>query len=169
MSITQSSDFVGIYGLSLPSYSLIDTHIAKYERHYLLRLLGSELYTAFVADLTGTPEEPQATRFEAIFEALSYDDGDVLVDSPGMLEMLKGFIWYHYVIDNNLLHTIGGMVSNLTENSTQEIGAKGAQFVLSKQSEATKVYIAIQKYIDDNIDDYPEYNGQTMTVKGAHW
>ena len=79
-----------------------------------------------------------------------------------MKEMLKGVIFFHYVRDNNMYHTITGLVSNNNENSNAEIKEKGGQYITQKYASALETYSAIQQYIKDNSDVYPEYKGETL-------
>jgi hypothetical protein len=80
--------------------------------------------------------------------------------------MLQGIVYYHYVKDNNAYHTITGLVSNNNENSNPEIMEKGAQIITQKYADAMATYDAIQRYIKENLSDYPEFNG-VSTSKSA--
>jgi hypothetical protein len=164
MSIVQLTDFnTGKYKLAVNRFTTADvtTFIEQREREYLIRLLGAELYALFIADLTGTPSEPQGARFVAIFDANAwdYDTNEPLI-SDGIVEMLKGIIFYHYVKDNNAYHTITGLVSNNNENSTPETKDKGMQYITQLYSNALETYSAIQRYISENSSTYPEFNGK---------
>ena len=60
MSIVVKTDFKGEYNVAKTCYDQLETFIEKYEKKYLTRLLGAELYTLFKDDLTtGTPQVPQ--------------------------------------------------------------------------------------------------------------
>lgn len=169
MSITQPSDYVQEHGIAQNSYTDLDSYISKYERYYLVRLLGAELYDAFVADLTGDPQVPDSIIYETIFEPLHYDSSGLVVESAGIKEMLKGFIYYHYCTENNLLHTIGGMISNVSENSQAQLGSYGSTYVKHKYGKAINNFHNIQLYIEDNKSYYPAYNGQNLLEHGGHF
>lgn len=166
MSIVSRTDFAtGKYLLAVNRFTEdnLDTFISKYERRYLIKLLGAELYSLFSADLTGTPSEPQEERFTVIFEEGQWDlvDNEPTI-SDGIKEMLKGIIYYHYVRDNNMYHTITGLVSNNNENSNAEVKEKGAQYITALYAAAIETYNAIQQYISYNSDDYSEYKGEEI-------
>ena len=65
--ILKSTDFADEYKISTDNFSGIDAYIIQYERHYLLRLLGSDLFDLFIADLSGDPSVPGSARFLDIF------------------------------------------------------------------------------------------------------
>ena len=74
MSIVVNTDFKGEYNVSKNCYDLIDFYIEKYEKKYLTKLLGAELYALFIADLTVTdPQVPQTQRFIDIFDEQEED------------------------------------------------------------------------------------------------
>ena len=89
MSIVVKTDFRGEYNISKNCYDQLDFFIEKYENYYLVRLLGAELYTLFIADLTVTnPQIPQTSRFLNIFNLFNIDDNNCIVISEGIREML---------------------------------------------------------------------------------
>jgi hypothetical protein len=146
----------------------ITSFILKYERRYLVELFGAELYALFFDDLTGTPAEPQDARFVTVFEEGQWDD--IIADGPlisdGIKEMLKGIVFFHYIRDNNMYHTITGLVSNNNENANAEIKEKGAQYILKKYAHAMETFTAIQEYMKDNSDVYPEFKGKEIEQSG---
>ena len=82
MPIISKSDFRGEYSISKTSYDQLDWYIEKYEKKYLQKIFGAELYRLFKADLTVTdPQVPQAPRFLDIFEPFAIDSDSLLVES----------------------------------------------------------------------------------------
>ena len=80
MSIVVNTDFKGEYNVSKNCYDQLDTYIEKYEKKYLTKLLGAELYALFIADLTVTdPQVPQTQRFLDIFNDFSIDEANIFV------------------------------------------------------------------------------------------
>lgn len=156
-----TADFVGKYKLAKDTYSkdLLDSYIEKYEKIYLQDLLGCELYDAFIADLnTDTPPAPLSQRFIDIYEERCINDVcGIMYRSDGILDMLKGFIYYHYILDQKFKSTIIGTVVN--EGSfSREIGAAKSTME-DRYNSAVDSYISIQLFILDNEDIYPEYKG----------
>jgi hypothetical protein len=100
LNITYSDFGKGKYELHKGMYEQqkINEYIDKYERLYLINLLGGNLYTLFVADLVaGVPVLPE---YLAIYNAFVYDENNCdVVISDGMVEMIKGFIYFEYLKD----------------------------------------------------------------------
>jgi hypothetical protein len=137
----------------------INAYIDANERKYLVQLLGAELYGLFVADLTnGVPASPEYVK---IFEPFEIDDfcGDLVV-SDGIIEMLKGFIYWQYLKDKMNQVTTVGPVKPQGENSTP--GDAMNSLYQNRYNNSVKTYEAIQKYIMQNCGDYDTFNGRKM-------
>ena len=76
-----------------------------------------------------------------------------------MKEMLKGFIYYHYLLDDPLKSTTVGVVVQKNETS-DNVGMNG--ITNSRYNESVDTFKAIQSYINDNSVSYPTYNGQEL-------
>jgi len=159
-----STDFIGYYQIAKPNSHQIgelQSYIDSVEPSVLRDLLGCELYDLFIADLVSGV--PQSARFTAIFNAFNLDDGDCQYRSLGIKEMLKGFVYYSYVRDSDYFNTISGNVKNNFANST---GTRGVQYGLDERYNVSlDTYDTIQWYINENITNYPEYNGLNKEVK----
>ena len=142
----------------------IQAYIDKYERRYLIDLLGVDLFTLFVADLVTFI--PQDAIYLAIFNSFEYDKSSCgIVRSEGMIEMLKGFIYFKYLADLTSVVGVTGVVKPKGENS--EMGSDLNQVIYTRYNESIKTFQAIQSLICDNSTDYTTYNGQTL--KTAYW
>ena len=171
MSILSTSDFVGTFQLAVNQYNedSFSTFFEKMERQYLVRLLGAELYGLFYADLSGTPSVPTNPIYTAIFNKMEFDNGYIFI-SEGMKEMLKGFVFYEWVKENQLYDTIAGMVTNNIENANSQAGTTvGAQYILNKFNEAMVTFEAIQEYIKLHISNYPDFNGCKIYKSPVFW
>ena len=158
MSIVVKTDFKGEYNVAKTCYDQLETFIEKYEKKYLTRLLGAELYTLFKDDLTtGTPQVPQTQRFTNIFDEFSIDDHDCLYCSDGIRKMLVQLIYFHYVVELQTENTAGGTVMN-----SVELGVNAAyknNLVIAYNEGITNAK-NIQWYIWDNELEYTEENMQ---------
>jgi hypothetical protein len=137
----------------------VQQYIDKYEKRYLIELLGFDLYELFEADLTlgaGTPIEP---RFLKIFDALGIDKAGCVIYSEGFKEMLKGFIYYEYAKDLTNQMTPIGNVLPTGENSEKATTLYSMMF--TRYNDACASYKTIQYYICRNSDgfDYSEFSG----------
>lgn len=154
------SDFTnGKFQLHTGVYNLpnLTEYIDKYEKRYLVELLGADLYNEFIADVTlglGVPTEP---RFIKIYDEFVEDYSWTILYSVGMKEMLKGFIYYEYVKDQIVQMTPLGPVVPSGENSRNS-NTLYTQ-IYTRYNDAARTYKAIQAYITDNSGDYKEFNG----------
>jgi hypothetical protein len=160
MSILLNTDFTGKYHIALTKFNDndIDAYIEKYEKKYLMKLLGVELYNLFIdeLDLNNPPVNP---IYKVIFDPLSFDDGCDIVVSNGMKEMLKGFIYFHWVFDEQQQQTPIGTTKQSSENS-QVLNITGLS--VTRFNEGVETYKAIQRYIELNQSDYIAFNGQYL-------
>ena len=160
MPIVSKSDFVGEYSVSKTSYDQLDWYIEKYEKKYLQKILGAELYGLFKDDLTVTdPQVPQAPRFLDIFEPFAIDDDNYVVDSDGIKKMLVQFIYFHYVRELQSENSASGTVTNSVELG---INAKYEGNIVTVFNEAVDNSHAIQWYIYDRKTEFPEENMQII-------
>jgi hypothetical protein len=157
MPIIQASDFTGELLIPQNSFTNLSFVIQGTQKHYLLRLLGAELYGLFIADLNGNPEVPQDPIYEALFDPFEIDDNGTLVISQGIKEMLKQFTYFHHMRDAAVQKTGSGVVKSKGENS-QNLGYSGWNLVEVYNQGITNAK-SIQWYIQEHSSDYPKYNG----------
>jgi len=160
MSIVVNTDFTGEYNISKNCYDQIDFYIEKYEKKYLLKLLGAELYDLFISDLTVTnPQVPQTQRFLDIFNSFNIDESSCVVTSEGIRKMLTQLIYFHYVRENQVINTAGGTVSNSVELG---LPASFKGNIVQAFNEGVDNSHSIQWFICDKSDIYPEENIQLL-------
>lgn len=139
-------DFTGKYELHTGLYdqSKLIAYIEKYEKRYLIELFGATLYDDFVSDLEAN--EPESPNFKKVFfdfhENISIHQ---LLISEGILEMLKGFIYFEYSKDQMNQQTPFGNVSQLSENSKKVTTLNSMMY--TRYNEAVKSYGAIRAFI----------------------
>lgn len=142
------SDFIGKYELHTGMYDTakLQSYIDKFEVRYLTQLLGVELYNEFMSDINPTTYEPKSPNFQKIFFPL-YEDVNMysMIESEGMLEMLKGFIYFEYAKDQMMQQTTFGGVQQKSENS--KVLNTLQTLIYNRYNEAIKSYKAIQDYI----------------------
>jgi hypothetical protein len=153
--LIQKTDFVGKFQINQNSYTQLDSYIDKYEQPYLMELLGAELYELFIADLLNG--KPQKAEYLSIYNIIVDQDCGKLMFSEGMVEMLKGFIYFEFVRDDKYKHTPSGIVVNRSDISRE---AGFSEFdIYGRYNDAVKNYDVIQWYIQKYKSDYPEFNG----------
>ena len=157
--IIQSTDFLsGPYSIPQDECSNIQPWIDKYEKQYLIELLGCELYDLFIADLVDGV--PQTQRFIDIYNEFCIDDDSCVRRSEGMKEMVKQLVYFYIMRDLPVRKTQTGVYFNNNEVSN---GPTYSNFNLIEGfNDGVRNYHEIQWYIDDNLSTYPEENMQPL-------
>ena len=164
MAIITHLDFIGKYvvaknGIQTPQ---ITETISDNEMKFLSMVLGVELAKLLVDDIP-TGSFPNADRFKYIFLPFQVQrntcDGNKVLSSIGIKRMLLGFIYFTIVNDKRTAPSfMGGNTKPVTENSEQTIDLK----MFDYYNEAVDSSRAIQEYIRQNRNEYPEYKGQEI-------
>lgn len=166
LNITFNDFGKGKYELHKGMYenAKIQAYIDKYERQYLVKLLGVDLFNEFVNDLVAGI--PQSANFLAIYNSFEYDNVNCNIHiSEGMLEMIKGFIYFEYLKDMTNTVTVAGNVRQMGENS-ENVSTLNSM-IYTRYNESIFTFRAIQHYICDNSKDYLKFNGQSLQT--AYW
>lgn len=154
-----NTDFTGYHKISTNNFTQAEltSYITKYESVYLKELMGVALYNLFVASISsGLPTGVYLTIYNAFSEDSESCSNKILI-SDGMKEMLKGFVFFEYTRNQPIENTTVGNVKNVNENSEVVNGWKAG--ITEKYNRAIDTYKAIQSYIEENLTDYPTYNG----------
>lgn len=136
----------------------LEDYIDRYEREYLIELLGVTEYNSFISDLSGGV--PVSANYLTIFNPLAVEIRDQNVVTNGIKEMLKGLVYFHWVRDNMVGQTTGGSKRTESDNSVN-ISATSA-LIQSRFNDSVDDFRGIQEYIEDNEDDYADYNGKQI-------
>jgi hypothetical protein len=147
--IVSIPDFTGKYQLSTGMYdqAKLQDYINRYEPRYLKELFGIDLYNEFNSDLF---------VFNPLSEDLGYSfyhfnglyEGVNQIDSEGIKEMLKGFIYFEYAKDLVNVMTPFGNVKQAAENS--EVANTLFSMMYTRYNEAIRSYSSIRNYIKFN-------------------
>lgn len=144
----------------------IQDYIDLYEKPYLIKLLGAELFDEFEADFIAGGGVPTEARFQKILDPFHEDYNWQVVISEGMKEMLLGLIYFEYVKDLMNQMTINGPVKPQGENS-KDISTLNAMYY-TRFNRSVRTYRAIQQYIYwIKSEDYDNRNGQELQF--AYW
>ena len=171
MAILQPSDFTDnpIYNiaLTLQAETELDAMIEDVEKNTLQELLGCELYTLFIGDLTvGTPQVPQTQIYIDIFDAFCFDH--VLCGpqtSKGMKDLLMAYTYFEWHRYNLNKSTSTGMVRGDSENSNSVLAESFGTY--DKYNRAVYSYRSIQQFISDNSTLYPTFEGRRKLYNSA--
>lgn len=140
-------DFTGKYELHTGLYDQpkLQDYINKYEKRYLIELFGATLFDDFILDLD-VNDEPESPNFIQIFNDFHQNVNLYhLLISEGILEMLKGFIYFEYSKDQMNQQTPFGNVSQLSENSKKVTTLNSMMY--TRYNESVKTFDAIRSFI----------------------
>lgn len=164
----------------------LNLYITKYEKQYLVNLLGATLYGLFVADLTAGVLPFQTAIYNNLYQPFDEDNLNSsnifypvgsfepdfedaidsnfgqIVTSEGIKEMLKGFLFFEFTRDQPFENTPTGNVEQQIENGVKVKALQAG--IKEKFNEAVRTYQAIQWYINQNSSSYPDYNGVKMGI-----
>jgi hypothetical protein len=155
--IVSIQDFTGKYQVSTGMYdqARLQDYINRYEPRYLKQLFGVSLYNDFQSDLfQNVPLSPNfLTLFNPLSEDMGYNfyyfngiyEGVNQIDSEGIKEMLKGFIYFEYVKDLSNQITPIGLVKPDNENST--VANTLFSMMYTRYNEAIRSYNSIRDFI----------------------
>jgi hypothetical protein len=159
MSLVLNTDFVGEWKISQKCADELDAYILRYEKIYLVQLLGKELYDLFIADLdAGTPQQPTTQRFIDIYNSFEQDESNCIVVSEGMRLMLIQLIYFHFVRDQAYFNSPVGTV-HAKVSASSDPGYNGYNLT-SSYNRGIENYRSIQWKILDESATYPEENTQ---------
>ena len=120
-NIVNISDFKGFYSIATNDEytNNLQSYVDRYEDYYLCELLGGTLRTALIADLTnGVPTSTDYLKWFNPF-CRDYDSQYLLCQqrgiSKGIKDMLTGFIYYHWMHDQQTQSSLTGNVVNSNE------------------------------------------------------
>jgi len=161
MSILTIDDFEsGKYKIPLDVKQEIDfqNYIDCVECEILPQLFGVELYELFKADFDIIGTEPTDQRFKDVFDKFNKQNDCNIIQSEGIKEMLRGFIYFSYVRDLQTRLTTVGMTKTKHENSTWTDAVM--HDLIERYNNAIGSYQAIQ-YFMCNMESsvYPEFKG----------
>jgi len=155
------TDFTsGEYTIPQDCYSDIQPYLDKYEKKYLIELLGCELYDLFIADLV--EGVPQTQKYIDIFNEICEDECGTIQRSEGMKSMLIELVYFYIVRDLAVKKSSSGVGFNINE-ATEGPTYSGFN-IIEAFNEGVKNYNVIQWYMADNHTDYTERNGICLNV-----
>jgi hypothetical protein len=146
----------------------LDEYIDKVENEYLPKLFGVELYNLFVIDWNSVPAGlPTDPRFAKVYDPLLEQNDCVLVQSVGMLEMLKTFVYYEFLRDDVTRSTTVGLERVIGEN-TESVTAIGHD-ITRRYNEGVDTFKTIQYFMREyDPETYPEYKGVSISFASIY-
>lgn len=155
-SITTPADFNGQYSINRNKHNeaSIQACIDSVEELVLLELFGVD-FKAIV--LQGVVDE--VVIYENLYNPFNFQDScDRIWQSKGIKEMLLGFVYWEWFATHSVAVVLDGQRENESENSKSASSLKANNE--KRYNDAVKTYRAIQAYINENLDIYPEFKGK---------
>jgi hypothetical protein len=155
-SITTPSDFNGQYSINRNKHNTNDiiACIDSVEELVLLELFGVDFKTIVLDGV-----DNNVAIYEKLFEPFNYQDScDRIWQSKGIKEMLLGFVYFEWFATHSVAVVLDGQRENESENSKSASSLRANNE--KRYNDAVKTYHAIQAYINDNLDIYPEFKGK---------
>lgn len=156
MSFLTPNDFIGRFAIPQPfngDAGKLQSYIDHYETEYLVKLLGAELHTLFLAGYANDEE-----IYVKLYDAFNFDSEAECkpMISYGMEQMLKGFIYVHFNNGDLETPTSAGNIRIEPEAGTKTIDETT---LYRTYNEAIGTYKTIRAYILENDNDYPSFKG----------
>jgi hypothetical protein len=158
--LVQNSDFVGKYAISLtdnntPLFNQLATSV---ELKLINNLLGLTIAPLFLAECAGNNGVPTSADYLAIYNPIQLTNTCNFENySSGIKEMVLAAVWVAWINELSFTSTTLGLRVQDTTNSKPVSG--NAFVVVNKYNLSTANYIVIQQYINENIEDYPDFDG----------
>lgn len=162
MFLTPTDFLTGKYEISYGMYdeAKLIAFIERYEPTYLRNLFGVEMYNEFLGDLDAN-NVPLSPNFRKLYDPFAEDVTlYTQLESRGVLDMLKGFIYFEFCREQINLVTPYGAVKPNSENSTIVNTVFNTMYL--KYNEALLTYKAIRDYIYLNS---PKVTGQIVELE----
>lgn len=157
--IVQTSDFTGKWEISIGFGSdKLQQYIDEYEPIILAQLLGADFADTITTQFNGNTLTPEnQTLFDKLYFNAKVCGNNKLFVSEGIQTMLKDFIYAHYQVGDLGTPTSQGKIKMKTEGG--ELVDDDYTDRFNFYNSGVKTYRAIQKYIEENEEDYPDYKG----------
>lgn len=119
------SQFVGTINLDFGNAGFPNDHAAEFEKKFLIKLLGMDLYRALIDDLD-VNNDPQTDKYVKLVDGISAgytDESGYKQQLEGIKSMLKYLFFAEYVEASIYTHTTTGVIQAQVSNATiSEIG-----------------------------------------------
>lgn len=159
-SVIQYTDFTGVYRLAVNNYTSTNLQVTinQHETNILYKLLGQELATLYLANLTnGVPTD---ARFLTIHNAFLKGETSDPKQSIGIKNLLLAYVYYEYITGNTTISTDAGETKLETETANVQSQENNFRKAESRFNAMLDSWEAIQWYCSEEASaDYPEFAG----------
>lgn len=157
MAITTTSDFKnGQYKININKHNELNVQacIDSVEELALIQLFGVEFKDIVLQGVVDL--DPIYVK---LYDPFVFQDScDRIWQSKGVKEMLLGFIYFEWYATHSVAVVLDGQRENESENS--KVASSLTANNEKRYNDAVKTHRAIQAYINENLDIYPEFKGK---------
>lgn len=122
----------------------INRFIKKYEKEYLLHVLGEDLYKVFIAGMAVEPIEAKWTDLKS-----------KLIDTDIPASPIADYVYYHVMRDRFTNTSALGEVEAAVENGNYAVNSYK---MARAYNEAVRYGSTLRSWLSDNIATYPEFD-----------
>lgn len=135
-------------GVVTAKRSELDSYIAVVEKKILKRLLGDDLYAAFIVGLATTPIAARWTALKA-----------QIVDTTALTSPLTAFVWHMWLTDHQVQNMANGQVKF---SASDAVPMANAQMICDVYNTAVDELSDIYDWIETNAATYPEWEQEAF-------
>lgn len=154
------TDFIG--DVDLPNLdkdvSGFNTFVTKFQKEILIKLLGYDLYLAFVAGLL---EEPIKAKWTDLKNGSTYQIDSVNKQNPGVKDIVLYYIYCKWLSTHFEQLTGLGVIQSNSDNAT----------IISPENKITtgwnnmlNYYYMVYNFISEKESDYPNWDFTTLKM-----
>lgn len=158
-TLINSSDFIGQYLVSTTPQNVgqFTSLQTKIENKWLNDLLGTTIAPLLLANAAGNFGTPNDPEYLAIYNEIRLPDCYGFENySSGMKEMLIAMVWFEW---HRFAPYTGTQIGQRFQETTNSVSIGGNSFLFTQKYNLTvNNYKVIQKYIHQNLADYPDYS-----------
>lgn len=133
--------------------TMLDAYITRYEKEYLIKLLGQDLYAEFVA---GLEEDPVPQKW--------IDLKNEIVDETFKVSPIANYVYCKWQYQNYTKNVGIGQVKNKAENA---VVVRPYDMQVMAWNDMVDMGKDVLKFVYSNITDYPSYSGHEGIYLGS--
>lgn len=169
MSLIDSTYFVGDIQLDVGEYSTLSSFITVYEKQFLIKAFGYELYKEIAAYDSETSDQRIKDLVEGKEYTIDWNGRSQLIKYNGLINTdlispIAYYVYYHFVRGQASINVTTGQIKPNNENasnadlSMQVQGSWNRLLELTGYEGQNLNIPSIYNFINENITEYPEWD-----------
>jgi hypothetical protein len=155
--IVTTNDFTGQWEIAkaFTGATKLSDRINDIEPKIMVELFGAEMYDEYTTAI-GLAEPLE--KWTKLRDAFHFDGYTKAYVSQGIKTMLKCFVYASYNEKGNSVPTTNGNINLKSEGGSKVVD--NYETLYGVYNQGIKTFQAIQEYIKENSEDYPNYKGK---------